>query len=438
MRGILLTTFLLAILAVTFVPVKPASAFKSYPAPNVHDWIVHDAFAEFSDFGFSGQALDRVKYADRNVDWNEMNLQYFLGIIPLILEDPVPNANYNGAHHFDRNTEATTQADLQSQSKTAFINGALYIQQQRAWFLGNLTVCTDATRNLGLDALGRALHALADFFAHSNFVDLSLADQAAALNALNDPSLQPPNTLELCYSPPWNQTTNSPEPASYDRFPHNTYDGVPGCNLDSATSTAKAENKLNGVSEFTLAYNEAVAQTAGFVSSCKQQLNNDTLWNKKVGDPTVPEVVEIPVSWYPLYYSITDSVAGAAIPDATVNVYFANGTSFASFATDYGGITGWYLPQETYYYQVSAPGYQPYSSSGFVLNTAMVYLNISLTPVSVGSVGGVGGIVVPIDKLTLLALLLASYVPLIGIASTATIAAAVATAIYVRRRRKKW
>jgi hypothetical protein len=51
---------------------------------------------------------------------------------------------------------------------------------------------------------------------------------------------------------------------------------------------------------------------------------------------------------------------------------------------------------------------------------------------------GVGGILVPVDKFALLTLLLASYVPYIGLASTITVAA-VASAVYIKRveRRKE-
>jgi hypothetical protein len=52
-------------------------------------------------------------------------------------------------------------------------------------------------------------------------------------------------------------------------------------------------------------------------------------------------------------------------------------------------------------------------------------------------VSRVGGYVVPIDKLALLALLLASYAQLIGLTSTAIIAVTVATTVYVKRRKKK-
>jgi hypothetical protein len=51
--------------------------------------------------------------------------------------------------------------------------------------------------------------------------------------------------------------------------------------------------------------------------------------------------------------------------------------------------------------------------------------------------GGVGGNVVPVDKLALFGVLLAPYVPYVGLASAAIVATAVATAIYVKRVKRK-
>ena len=53
------------------------------------------------------------------------------------------------------------------------------------------------------------------------------------------------------------------------------------------------------------------------------------------------------------------------------------------------------------------------------------------------STSGVGGNVVPINKLALLDLLLASYAPSIGLALAAIIAAAVAASIYVKRVKRR-
>jgi hypothetical protein len=49
----------------------------------------------------------------------------------------------------------------------------------------------------------------------------------------------------------------------------------------------------------------------------------------------------------------------------------------------------------------------------------------------------VGGNVVPVDKFALLALLVAPYVPYVGLASTAMVAVTVATAIYFRRVKRR-
>lgn len=421
--SMLLVIFLLAIVALALTPVKPTLAFDSYPAPNVHDRIIKLVSEAMG--GFSPAVLKRIQSAARNQDWSETSLTYFLGFIPTGI---APNANYRPEHHFDRNTEAHTEADLHSQSKTAFMNGALYVKQQKEWFLGNLTVCTQPALEVGLDALGRALHALQDFFAHSNFVDLNSVDQAAAINALLG-ATAPPDNLSICYSPGYNQNETP------DLYPHG---GVNGFNKDNRQSSWEATRGPDGrtrgpdgQTKFDYAFQGAKNATVDFLTSCKQQVNNNTLWANKMGiSVQVPN--EIPDGWYPLWYNVTNSATLEGIPNANVKIYFANGTLVASFATNCGGNAGWYFPEAIYHYQVSAAGYQPYASGNFVLNTDMVYLVVSLAPPPPPPPPSVGGFIVPVDKLGLLA-------PYIGLAST-TMIGTVASIVYfkrVKRRKEK-
>jgi len=46
-------------------------------------------------------------------------------------------------------------------------------------------------------AIGRGLHAVQDFFAYSNYVDLPEKDKKLAREALFDPSKDPPKSLKL-------------------------------------------------------------------------------------------------------------------------------------------------------------------------------------------------------------------------------------------------
>lgn len=98
----------------------------------------------------------------------------------------VDEGPYHGGDHFDRNPGRT--------SFQAFQNGAAVFRAKRA-------AATDSLRagnaDAGLRLVGETLHTLQDLFSHSNCVDMTDAEQAALLAALDDPSLPLPEGLQL-------------------------------------------------------------------------------------------------------------------------------------------------------------------------------------------------------------------------------------------------
>lgn len=78
---------------------------------------------------------------------------------------------------------------------TAFNRLRQYIKQQ--FDLADELFAACETEK-GLDALGRALHSVQDFYAHSNYVELDATEQAKAKAALDDPGLAVPDSVKMC------------------------------------------------------------------------------------------------------------------------------------------------------------------------------------------------------------------------------------------------
>jgi len=111
---------------------------------------------------------------------------------------------YHHEFHFDRNG-STSNAQ-------AFADGAAYFRSQKAL----VALFGRSNPREALNALGRALHALQDFYAHSNFVDfsggLNASDRLTVEAALENPAISVPNTLKLTWFNPANKldTVNDP------------------------------------------------------------------------------------------------------------------------------------------------------------------------------------------------------------------------------------
>ncbi|PIU14946.1 hypothetical protein COT20_02280 [bacterium (Candidatus Gribaldobacteria) CG08_land_8_20_14_0_20_39_15] len=273
-------TILFASLFLAFVsPFSLVYAFDSR-GPNIfglslgeseHEKITEEAL---KDLGFLHKKIEDIEDANADVDWKEHSIRWWL-IFPVGLKT---NKHYNAEHHFDRGATSTSQE--------TFKEGVKYVHQQKADFKQYFKQCETAK---ALKALGKALHALQDFFAHSNYVDdppvlppdeanskkkwLSDEERKQALEALLDPTKEPPANLELTgYYP------NAKEPgnAAGDPYPHN----------DNAKDD---EDSNRGKAKFLEAKKAAIDGTKRFVKNIMKELEGELkgkeegkdIWSKK-------------------------------------------------------------------------------------------------------------------------------------------------------------
>ena len=167
---------------------------------------------------------------------------------------------YSPAHHFDR-PPGKTHAE-------AFKDGAKYVQAEidRA-----VKALKDGDIMGAIAAIGRGLHTVQDFFAHSNFVDLSEEDKELAKEALFDPSKEPPKSLMLTgYDPRAPDPYNPPG----DPYPHGRGENMNAKDNDSHP-------------KFEEAYKAAVEASKEFVRVIKKKLEEEVgkekaaeLWSK--------------------------------------------------------------------------------------------------------------------------------------------------------------
>lgn len=140
------------------------TAFTTFPpVTNPHEQIDDRALAPF---GFSTTSRDKVDLANRGQDWT---------------------LSGNPEHHGDR---------LQGQtSAQAFDNLRQYIARLKQQILTMVPACNAED---ALDSLGCALHAIQDFYSHSNYADeLTPAEKQDAKDALNNPASPVPGALKM-------------------------------------------------------------------------------------------------------------------------------------------------------------------------------------------------------------------------------------------------
>ncbi|MBX3118530.1 MAG: hypothetical protein KF784_05660 [Fimbriimonadaceae bacterium] len=153
-------------------------SYASIFIPGIHKDITEEAM---DGFNFSAEATRKVVNANLLQDTGEMKLDRTKKP-PQI----VPNEKYNPAHHFDRNPPKT--------NAQAAADGAAYVKGKKDAIIEAIQAC-DFEK--ALNCLGAALHAIQDFYSHSNYVDLSAADQAAADKAVTDPNSPMPDSVQL-------------------------------------------------------------------------------------------------------------------------------------------------------------------------------------------------------------------------------------------------
>jgi len=218
-------------------------AFDSYhpTAESTHEKITEEAL---KDQGFSSDAIEYIEDFNTYQDWSEWQ----------------DKSKYRPEHHFDR-PPGKSHAD-------AFKDGARYVRAE----MDKAKECLKKCDTMGaIAAIGRALHTVQDFFAHSNYVDLPKADKAAAKDALFDPAKNPPANLKLTgYDPNAKDPYNPPR----DPYPHGS--GI-GANAKDSTDHPQHEE----------AKKAAVEASREMVEKIKMELEKELgadkvkeLWNK--------------------------------------------------------------------------------------------------------------------------------------------------------------
>ncbi|OGU10466.1 MAG: hypothetical protein A2W29_04550 [Gemmatimonadetes bacterium RBG_16_66_8] len=168
-------------------------AFGPIPSPlHAFDGSGHDQATDGSIPGVSSDAMEQFKNANKATD--------------------SPEGEPNPADHFDRPPNQT--------SKQAFKNGVRNVQALKAAAISAIQACNT---ELAFQLIGQALHAIQDFYAHSNFVDLSDADQAKLValfekdaDTITDADI--PNDVRLCAYYPIPNYLDRPDlnPRSYN------------------------------------------------------------------------------------------------------------------------------------------------------------------------------------------------------------------------------
>lgn len=127
--------------------------------------------------------------------------------------NPKPNGSYKASHHFDRGPGIPHEG--------AFRNGVGYLQQMLS---SAQTSFASGRPSEGMTFLGMALHALQDFFSHSNFADpdptrtLPASEQPVAIDFLFGRSTVFPKDLMLTYYDP--DDPHAGDSADFARFSH--------------------------------------------------------------------------------------------------------------------------------------------------------------------------------------------------------------------------
>ncbi len=236
-------TLSLAVLA-TPVLVLPF-ATVGWKLHNIHGGICRDAA---KSLGISGKSLDRIIEANRDQDLKEVHKHNLH-----------PNERYDPAHHFDRNAGETDEA--------AFRRAAVYVSERKRAAIEKFRAGDDGA---GSRAEGQGSHALQDLFSHSNMIRLSSVDQAAVLQAVDNPGAPVPAGLRLT-----GYDRKSGGSIKGDEFSHDRYnlDGKDALGRESKES--KSEYDKSGHSCHKQAYDQAVLATRDFLRQIRQESGLD-------------------------------------------------------------------------------------------------------------------------------------------------------------------
>lgn len=253
-----------------------------HPQVMAFDPAGHNAIcdAALAGHGFSAESVEAIKEADVGVDESDG-----AGALPGLVND-----NYASKHHFDRNP-GMTDAD-------AFQLGASWLRVLRQDITNAILRCTQIGVDAALQGIGRALHALQDFYAHSNYIELSDSDQDLVDAAFADPGAPLPAGLKL--------TGFDPDPSAWtyygdvydaynppgDPYPHGLFSGnhkdKPDTHGDGGNPVTRGETTKTG---YEWATEEAARHTSEFIDSIYNSEGIAAKWAGKFGTNLIASYV---------------------------------------------------------------------------------------------------------------------------------------------------
>jgi len=211
-----------------------ALAFDSYPIGAPHDRITQRACEAA---GVPRRTCQQICAAVRRVDRTES--RWDPSWSPRTWLRFRANARYEPSHHFDRAPGAN--------DASAFVAAATHVQQTVA----TAVVCADRRdREAAIAALGAALHAVQDLYAHSNLIDLPAASVDSVERALWDATAAPSALLRITG---YDAVARDPESPSGDTYSHGEFA------KDVARKNAESQVRIGAETKFERAKCMAIA-----------------------------------------------------------------------------------------------------------------------------------------------------------------------------------
>lgn len=248
----------------------------------------------------------KVVEVNWRVDWDSNTPSfevYFFGPAKLPLK---PNNKYKPDYHFDRNREDVINVAGQKipDHKKPFVRGVAYVQSRRKIIVDGLVGRNGKNVADAQIAAGQALHALQDFFSHSNVTDLPEGEWNQVMRSLElaaGPVGPLPMTLKIAG---FDKDTNADfEKPDYvcSKNPLSPY-GHEACAKDSETHR-ESQNIMEmdsykyvfGKTKFLRAKEAAVDFSTKWLQAIKTEVGAVN-WKKIENDGTSPCQVNVPLA----------------------------------------------------------------------------------------------------------------------------------------------
>lgn len=219
--------------------------FDSYGVAGVAGGAIHGEITEDATKRLGINDCDDLQEAVRNPDWEQTSVK------GLSLR---PNDLYRPTNHFDR---AAGKSHEQ-----AFKEAAFFVRTEHE-------KCTKLAKAGQLDgslaSLGRVLHALQDLVSHSNYIDLSSAQQQQVIAAIWDENQ--PVAAELTLTA-YDTKAEDPGKPPGEKYAHDDF------SKDNPNKNSEAKKVVNGKTKYKIAYASAVDLSEQTLRKIKGELGN--------------------------------------------------------------------------------------------------------------------------------------------------------------------